>query len=111
MVMEVDVIARVWRASASPANGECYSRHFATTVVPHLQTISGHEHAYLLRRELADGRWEFVAITFWQSLDSIKAFTGPDPEVAIVDPDARSMLSDFDHFAGHFVVAYRPSDA
>lgn len=101
------MIARIWRAAATPANGTRYARHFADEVVPHLQSIAGHDHAYLLRRETGELS-EFLAVTFWDSLETVKSFTGPDPEVAIVDAKARTMLSSFDDFARHFEVAYKP---
>jgi heme-degrading monooxygenase HmoA len=92
-----------------PSDGDRYSRHFAETVVPHLRSIPGHHNAYLLRRE-SGNLSEFLAVTIWDSLDTVKRFTGPDPEVAIVDPEARTMLSAFDDFARHFEVAYPPDN-
>jgi heme-degrading monooxygenase HmoA len=100
------MIARVWRASATPANADAYSRHFAGKVVPHLKSIAGHHHAYLLRRP-EDGQVELLAVTFWDSIDTVKNFAGNNPEIAIVDPEARAMLSEFDDFARNFEVAYR----
>jgi hypothetical protein len=52
----------------------------------------------LLRRNAGD-QSEFIAVTFWDSLSSLKGFTGEDPEIAIVDPEARSMLTTFDDTA------------
>ena len=40
----------------------------------------------------------------WRSLDAIKAFAGPKPEQAVVDPGARAVLSEFDDFATHYDV-------
>jgi heme-degrading monooxygenase HmoA len=74
-------------------------------VVPHLKSIAGYQQAYLLRRQAAD-QTEFLAVTFWDSIDTIKNFAGSDPEAANVDPEARAMLSAFDDFARHFTVEY-----
>ncbi len=30
---------------------------------------------------------EFLAVTLWDSIESIQAFTGPDPAVAVVEPE------------------------
>ena len=107
------MIARIWRGTATAAKAADYQRHFMTTVAPHLEEFDGHKGAYLLRRD-AGGAVEFLAITLWESIESIKAFSGPDPETAIVDPEGRAALSQFDDFARNFEVAFlllpEPSD-
>ncbi len=65
---------------------------------------------YLLRRQV-EGQAELLAVSFWDSIDTVKGFAGDDPEVAIVDPEARTMLSEFDDFARHFEVAYTADGA
>ena len=45
-------------------------------------------------------------LTLWESLDSIAAFAGNDIATAIVEPEARAVLADFDDFAGHYEVAF-----
>jgi heme-degrading monooxygenase HmoA len=99
------MIARTWHGKASLARAADYQRHFTTNVAPHLKEIPGHRGAYLLRRE--DGaQVEFVAITLWDSMETIKAFAGDDPSRAVVEPEARAALASFDEFATHFAVAY-----
>lgn len=100
------MIARTWRGVAPAATADAYEKHFTSKVVSHLEGIAGYRGASLLRRE-ADGEVTFLAITLWDSLAAIQAFSGPDPEVAIVAPDARAVLTAFDDFARHYEVAYR----
>lgn len=97
------MIARIWRATATRDNAVTYQHHFATRVVPHLADIDGFSGASLLRREGAGGS-ELLALTLWQSLDSIRAFAGPDPATAVVDSDAQAMLTTFDVTAGNYEV-------
>jgi heme-degrading monooxygenase HmoA len=104
------MIARTWHAMATREQGSAYQRHFATKVVAHLKTIAGYAGASLLRREV-DGGVEYLAITLWDSLDSIRAFAGPDPEKAIVDPQARAMLTKFDPIAGNYQLAHTDNPA
>lgn len=99
------MIARMWRGSATVVDAAAYERHFATKVVPHLEDIAGHRGAFLLRRE-ADSRVDFLAVTLWESIETIKAFAGPRPEIAVVEPEARAALSEFDDFATHFEVVH-----
>lgn len=73
-----------WRGNSGKA--ESYRDHFITKVAPHLKDIAGHEGAYLLQRKV-DGRVEFLAITFWDSIETIKKFSGRNPEQATVEPE------------------------
>jgi heme-degrading monooxygenase HmoA len=107
-IQENQMIARTWSGTATIANADNYVGHFTKTVAPHLRTIAGHRGAWLLRRETG-GRVEFLAVTLWDSLETIKTFAGPDPEVAIVEPEGRTALSAFDDFARHFDVAFSGS--
>ncbi|WP_119272724.1 antibiotic biosynthesis monooxygenase [Taklimakanibacter deserti] len=97
------MIARTWRGRATAAKANDYHRHFTTEVVPNLKSIAGHRGAYLLRREV-EGGVEFLAVTLWDSLATIKAFSGPDPEVAHIEPQGRAALSDFDEFARNYEI-------
>jgi heme-degrading monooxygenase HmoA len=98
------MIARIWGGTATVANADAYHRHFTTAVVPHLKDIAGHRGAYLLRRE-SGGAVEFLAVTLWDSLETVKGFAGPDPDRANVEPAARALLTGFDETARHYEVA------
>jgi heme-degrading monooxygenase HmoA len=99
------MIMRIWRGQARGANAAAYVRHFNHTVSASLSTMTGHKGAWLLRRE-TDGQTEFLALTLWESRKAVEAFTGPDIDKAIVEPDARAVLSGFDDFARHYEVAF-----
>ena len=43
-------------------------------------------------------------------MDAIKAFAGPKPEQAVVEPGARAILSEFDDFASHYEVVLEAAD-
>lgn len=103
--MEVTpLIARVWRGWAKPQNAEAYETHFRSAVVPHLADIGGYRGARLLRHVQGD-EVGFVAITFFDSLDAIRAFAGADVERAIVEPEGRRALSRLDERCEHYTVA------
>ena len=72
---------------------------------PSLQDMPGHRGAQLLRR-MVDGQVEFLAVTFWDSLDHIRQFAGADIDVAKVEPKAQELLSDYDRFAQHFEITH-----
>jgi heme-degrading monooxygenase HmoA len=99
------MIARTWGGVAAAAKADAYYRHFTSKVVPHLKDILGHQAAHLLRREVG-GQVEFLAITLWDSIETIRTFSSPDPEGAIVEPEGRAALMAFDDFARHYEVVY-----
>ena len=99
------MIARLWRRVAEGGNADTYQRHATATVFPALRDIPGHRGAYLLRRATGE-RTEFLAVTLWDSIDAIRAFAGADAEKAVVEPQARAVLAEFDEFARHYEVAY-----
>src|SRR3546814_14400252 len=85
------MIMRTWRGVADAGAADDYQRHFETAVIPNLRRLPGHRGAWLLRRE-AGGRVEFVAVTLWDSIASVTAFAGDDPEAAHIEPDGRATL-------------------
>ncbi len=99
------MIVRLWRGRARPGSADAYQQHVTTAVFPRLQQIEGYLGARVLRREVA-GRTEFLVMTEWQSWDAIRAFTGGTPDVAVVEPEARAVLDDFDTYVEHFELAY-----
>ena len=99
------MIARTWRGTATVANADAYARHFRDNVAPQLQTLAGNRGAFLLRREAA-GRTEFVALTFWNSREAVRAFAGDDIGKAHIEPQARAVLAEFDEQADHYEVAF-----
>ena len=90
------MVLRTWTALArSPADAAAYAEHLRATVFPHLHTIEGHLGAYLLQRG-SDAAIAVMVITVWDSIDAVRAFSGDDPGVAVVEPEARRLLANFD---------------
>jgi hypothetical protein len=97
---------RTWSATADAEGAASYTRYFTGTLLPELRELAGFEGAYLLRRDAGgNGIVELTAHTFWASPAAIRAFAGDDITVAIVEPEARAMLLDFDRIATHRGVA------
>jgi heme-degrading monooxygenase HmoA len=99
------MIVRIWRGRAKAANADAYERFVTTRVFAELPAIEGHRGAYLLKRPV-DEEVEFVAVTLWQSLDAIRKFAGDDIDRAVIEPEARALLSSFDDVVRHFELAY-----
>jgi len=103
------MIVRMWRGQAKAANADAYERFVTTTVFAELPAIPGHRGAYLLRRPISTesgNEVEFVAVTLWESLAAIRGFAGETIDRAVVEPEARAVLSNFDDFVRHFELAH-----
>ena len=99
------MIARIWKARATPERVEEYAAYLKSTVVPELATIHGYQSATLLQRE-QNGAVEVTVITWWDSLDAIRAFAGEAIENAVVHDSAARMLVDFDRGVEHHQVVF-----
>src|SRR5262247_1579393 len=91
-------------AYAKPENARAYCEHLTAHVVPKLQKLSGFRGLELCQAERGD-RVELFVITRWESMDAVKAFAGPTPDRAVVEPEARALLEEYDDFAFHYEVA------
>jgi heme-degrading monooxygenase HmoA len=98
------MIARLWRGVAQGRpNAAAYLRHLESNVLPALAALDGHRGARVLRRE-EDGRVEFLVMTLWDSMEAVRGFAGADPGRAVVEPEARAVLAEFDDFVRHYEV-------
>ena len=99
------MITRIWKGRALLENAQAYQSFVTQQVFTQLTTLEGHRGAYLLRRDAGDHA-EFMAVTLWDSLQSIRAFAGDALESAVVEPEARAVLSSFDDFVAHYEVVH-----
>jgi len=97
------MIARLWFGSTSFKNADKYINHVKHSVFPEIQKITGYERGYILRRELDTGV-EFAVLTMWKSMDAIRDFSGEHPEQAVVAPEAKALLHDFDKTVKHYEI-------
>jgi heme-degrading monooxygenase HmoA len=82
-----------------------YVRYATQNLFPALRAIEGHRGAYLLRRAV-DGAIELVVFTLWESMGAVRKFAGVEPEKAVVEPEARAILTAFDDSVTHFEVVH-----
>jgi heme-degrading monooxygenase HmoA len=91
------MISRVWHGWTTGANADAYEALLKRESVPGIERrrIAGFHGMHVLRRAVEEGV-EFVTIMWFDSMESVHAFAGEDPEVAVVPPAARELLSRFD---------------
>ena len=99
------MIARVWRGWVATADTEAYVRYIEATGIAAYTATPGNRGAWMLTRGLDDGRTEIVTLSFWTSLDAVKAFAGPDPGQAVFYPEDDRYLVDRETTVTHFEIA------
>jgi heme-degrading monooxygenase HmoA len=99
------VIARMWRGRVRTEKAAEYVEIVERTGMAGYRRTPGNVGAQLLTRDLGDGRTELITISWWSSLDDIKAFAGEDIDVAKYYPEDDEYLVDRDATVAHFQVA------
>lgn len=99
------MVAREWRAVATPAGADAYAEYFRTRLLPALTVLPGFVELVLLRRLRDDGVTDVVVLSIWDSMEAMRGFAGDDVSRAVVEPDAARLLSGFDESVRLFEVA------
>jgi heme-degrading monooxygenase HmoA len=97
------MISRIWKAIATASGARQYAEHFHGHVLQDLRAVPGYQGALLLQRP-QDNRVEVVVISFWESEEAIRAFSGPHIDRAVVAQEARDVLESYDETVSHFDV-------
>jgi heme-degrading monooxygenase HmoA len=97
------MIARHWRGWTTPANADAYEALLKTKVLPGFCEIDGYCGGYVLRNDSHD-ETEFVVINFFESLEAVQRFAGPDYAIPVFEPEARVLLSKVEQIAHHYDV-------
>jgi heme-degrading monooxygenase HmoA len=97
------MIARIWSGRTSREKYDEYTALLSKIAKPNYAAVKGNLGFYFLRR--ADANiGHFTLITFWDSVESIKAFAGEDYERAKYYPEDDEFLLDFEERVQHFEV-------
>lgn len=98
------MIARMWFGRTKAEDYESYVAYLEESGVAELKQTPGN-HGVMVVRRLDGDEAEFGVISFWDSLDDVKAFAGEDVDVARYFPDDERFLLEFTPKLKHFEVA------
>ncbi len=101
------MIARIWHGVTAAAKSDAYLDYLNETGVPDYRATEGNRGVYVLRR-IEDDRAHFLTVSFWESMEKVEGFAGPDPEKARYYPEDEEYLLDFEPGVGHYEVAAGP---
>ena len=69
-------VARIWRGRVPAARADAYQRYLLATGIPPLEETALRVEVF---REDGADECEFVTISWWESVDAMARFAGPDP--------------------------------
>lgn len=101
------MIARQWIGETLESDADNYFEYLEQTGVREIRATKGNQGVWLLRR-VHDGRAEFIFISLWDSLESIKAFAGPEYEKAVYYPEDERFLLNLNPQVTHYEVLLGP---
>jgi heme-degrading monooxygenase HmoA len=100
---DAEMIMRTWRGAVRPEDADRYLEHQAGTGVREYRETPGNLGAMVLRRSV-DALIEVTTISFWTSIDAVRAFAGDDPEQAKFYPGDDELLVEKDLHVHHFEI-------
>jgi heme-degrading monooxygenase HmoA len=95
------MVARTWRGWTRSEDADEYAAYIAETGLRAYRETPGNRGAWIMRRD-EEGRTEFVTLSFWDSLDAIRAFAGDDLERAVYYPEDDRFLVDREDRVKHW---------
>ena len=98
------MIARVWTGRTKAEDYDTYLAYLEESGVAALHATPGNRGVMVLRRHEGD-QAEFSIMSFWDSLDDVKAFAGEDVDAARYYPEDERFLLEFAPRVKHFEVA------
>ena len=103
------MIERHWKGISKFEEVDNYIKHLLTETFPELSKINGFKWASILKKETNVGI-EFLIITVWESIETIKKFSGVNFEIAVVPQVVKNLMISYDEFATHYEIVntYNP---
>jgi heme-degrading monooxygenase HmoA len=98
------MIARTWRGWVRTEDRAAYVQYIERTGMAGYRSTPGNEGAWMLARDLGDGRTEIVTLSFWASEGAIRGFAGDDIEHAVFYPEDDRYLVDRETTVTHYEV-------
>jgi heme-degrading monooxygenase HmoA len=97
------MIERHWKGVARPSEATRYIHHLRLDTFPSVAKIKGFIRSTILYRPVEKGT-EFLIITVWESLDSIRQFAGANVEQAVVPAVVQEMMVEWEERVAHYEV-------
>ncbi len=97
------MIVRMWHGRVPTEKAKAYREFLNARAIPDYRSTPGNLSVYILERPEGDVT-HFITMTFWESLDAIRAFAGEDVEAAKYYPEDQDFLLEFEPTVVHYEV-------
>lgn len=98
------MIVRIWHGVTPAEKAEQYLAYLLETGVKDYTAVAGNRGVQVLHRT-AEGKTEFLILSFWESYEAIRAFAGDDLERAVYYDKDREFLLELEANVTHYDVA------
>ncbi|MEV1130166.1 hypothetical protein [Agromyces sp. NPDC049794] len=95
-------VVRMWRGVVRTDDRQSYVEYIEHTGMREYRQTPGNQEAWMLSRDLGDGRTEIVTLSRWESLAAIVGFAGDDIERAVFYPEDDEFLIERDLSVRHY---------
>ena len=93
----------MWHGRVPASKAAAYREFVNGRAIPDYRSVPGNLSVHILER--AEGEvTHFITLTFWDSLDSIRAFAGEDLEKAKYYPEDAAFLLEYEPRVVHYEV-------
>jgi heme-degrading monooxygenase HmoA len=96
-------VVRVWRGATRRSDGDEYEEYLRETGFAEYAATPGNLGAYMSRRDVGDTA-RICCVTFWKSMDAVRAFAGDQPERAVFYPEDDRFLVERELTVAHYTV-------
>lgn len=101
------MILRSWRGCTRTEDADAYVEYLRQTGVKEYRATEGNRGVFVSRRD--KGEWtEFLLLSLWDSVDSVRLFAGDDPDAAVFYPADDAFLVQRDVHVDHYDVVEGP---
>lgn len=97
------MIARLWHGRTRARDSDAYWGFLRERAIPDYRRTPGNQGVRLFRR-LDGDQAHFLTLSYWTSLDAVRAFAGADISVAKYYPEDRQYLLEFEPTVQHYEV-------
>jgi heme-degrading monooxygenase HmoA len=97
------MIGRTWHGITRAAHAEQYLAYLRATGLPEYRATPGNLGVTVLRRIDGD-ECHWLLLTLWESIDAVRAFAGPDVEMAKYYPEDEQFLLALEPHVTHYEV-------
>ncbi len=96
----------MWHGRVPTAKAPAYREFTNARAIPDYRSVPGNISVHVLERVQGDVT-HFITLTFWDSLESIRAFAGEDIEKAKYYPEDEQFLLEYEPRVVHYEVVGR----